>query len=89
MDLYFNELDGKIKSAYEIAEKARSLGLDPSLRVEALPAGDLASRVEGLDGPEGEEREKEAPEIRVPEDLGDDPPGRVQAVRQGAHLRVV
>ncbi|MBN2013835.1 MAG: DNA polymerase II large subunit [Candidatus Altiarchaeota archaeon] len=53
MDSYFKELDEKIKETYRIAEKARALGLDPSLKVEALPAGDLASRVEGLVGPEG------------------------------------
>ncbi|HDI73218.1 MAG TPA: DNA polymerase II large subunit [Candidatus Altiarchaeales archaeon] len=50
---YFNELKEKIASAYDIANKARSLGKDPDVNVEALPAGDLAARVEGLVGPEG------------------------------------
>ncbi len=50
---YFRELKGKINSAYEVAGRARSKGLDPSMEVEAIPAGDLASRVEGLVGPEG------------------------------------
>jgi DNA polymerase II large subunit len=50
---YLEEIKGKIDVAYRIAEKARLRGMDPSQDVEALPAGDLASRVEGLVGPEG------------------------------------
>ncbi len=50
---YFKELKDKINAAYKIAENARSMGFDPSLKVDAIPAGDLASRVEGLVGPEG------------------------------------
>ncbi|MEA3254837.1 MAG: DNA polymerase II large subunit [Candidatus Altiarchaeota archaeon] len=50
---YFNELKEKISVAYGIANKARSLGKDPDVNVEALPAGNLAARVEGLVGPKG------------------------------------
>jgi len=53
MERYFRELREKIASAYEVANRARSEGKDPDLNVEALPAGDLAARVEGLVGPEG------------------------------------
>lgn len=50
---YFKELDGKINAAYKIAKQARSKNLDPETCVEAVPAGDLAARVEGLVGPKG------------------------------------
>ncbi len=50
---YYNELKTKIEAAYAIARKARALGKDPDTIVEALPAGDLAARVEGLVGPPG------------------------------------
>lgn len=50
---YFNELKEKIAVTYDIANKARSLGKDPDVNVEALPAGNLAARVEGLVGPKG------------------------------------
>jgi DNA polymerase II large subunit len=50
---YADELMGKIRSAYDAAEKGRACGFDPARKVEAIPAGDLASRVEGLVGPEG------------------------------------
>jgi DNA polymerase II large subunit len=50
---YADELMGKIESAYDAAEKGRACGFDPARKVEAIPAGDLASRVEGLVGPEG------------------------------------
>lgn len=53
MNEYVNELNKKIKAVYDLAEKCRALGLDPSKSVEAIPAGDLASRVEGLVGPPG------------------------------------
>lgn len=57
---YFDELKEKISVAYGIANKARSLGKDPDVNVEALPAGNLAARVEGLVGPKGiESRIKE------------------------------
>ncbi len=50
---YFDELKRKISEAYEIANRARSCGMDPDVNVESLPAGDLAARVEGLIGLEG------------------------------------
>jgi len=50
---YFNGLKGDIDKIYEIATTARSLGFDPSSEVEAMPTGDLATRVEGLVGPVG------------------------------------
>ncbi len=53
MEKYFTELRDKISLAYEIANKARAEGKDPDFTVESLPAGDLATRVEGLVGPEG------------------------------------
>ncbi len=66
MDAYFSELDRKIDEMYEIAKKARSLGLDPELELEIPRAGDLAARVEKLVGPPGvadviRELEKEMP----------------------------
>ncbi len=53
MEKYFVELREKIAQAYGIAAKARAEGNDPDLNVESLPAGDLATRVEGLVGPKG------------------------------------
>jgi len=50
---YFKELTGKIEAAYDIAGKARAINLDPADKVEALPAGDIAARVEGRVGPPG------------------------------------
>lgn len=50
---YFEGLKRQIEDMYEFCGKARSLGLDPSTEVEAVSAGDLASRVEGLVGPPG------------------------------------
>ena len=52
-DEYFNELKNKIASAYNIGNKAISEGRDPDVNIEALPAGDLAARVEGIVGPAG------------------------------------
>lgn len=50
---YFSELKTRIDEAYDLAKKARSLNLDPAPDVESMPAGDLATRVEGLVGPPG------------------------------------
>ncbi|MHA1754623.1 MAG: hypothetical protein ACTSYR_03810, partial [Candidatus Odinarchaeia archaeon] len=50
---YFNSIENESQKLYEIAEKARSKGLDPSLNVEITPAKDVAARVEGLIGPKG------------------------------------
>ena len=48
MQLYFNELDTKLKEAYELANNARAKGYDPEDRVEIPLARDMAERVEGL-----------------------------------------
>ncbi|MBS3815103.1 MAG: hypothetical protein KGY45_00915, partial [Hadesarchaea archaeon] len=53
MENYFESLKEEMNQAYEIAEKARSRGLDPELEPEIPPAEDLAARVEKLAGPEG------------------------------------
>lgn len=45
---YFDELNAKTSELYEIAERARTKGLDPVEKVEIYKAEDLASRVEGL-----------------------------------------
>ncbi|WGI17741.1 DNA polymerase II large subunit [Methanonatronarchaeum sp. AMET-Sl] len=50
---YHGKLEKEFKEAYNIAEKARSTGLDPSNKVEILPADDLAERVENLIGVQG------------------------------------
>jgi DNA polymerase II large subunit len=50
---YHEGLRSEIERIYSLAGKARQKRLDPSLEVEALPAGDLADRVEGLVGPPG------------------------------------
>ncbi|MCS7109324.1 MAG: DNA polymerase II large subunit, partial [Candidatus Micrarchaeota archaeon] len=43
----------QINRIYEIANKARSVGVDPTNSVEIVPAPDLAARVEGIVGPKG------------------------------------
>ncbi|MFQ6127591.1 MAG: DNA polymerase II large subunit [Thermoplasmata archaeon] len=48
MQEYFNTLEKNAERCYQIASKARKLGLDPELRVEIPRAEDLASRVERL-----------------------------------------
>src|SRR3989339_1197956 len=48
MQLYFNELDTKLKEAYELANNARAKEYDPEDRVEIPLARDMAERVEGL-----------------------------------------
>ncbi|MCJ7720685.1 MAG: DNA polymerase II large subunit, partial [Candidatus Hadarchaeum sp.] len=53
MQAYFQQLDAKIKECYDIAKKARSLGLDPEFEPEIPQAEDLAARVEKLVGPPG------------------------------------
>ncbi len=52
MKEYFESLDRNIKRAYEIAEMARAVGLDPSDKPEIARAHDLPARVESLVGPE-------------------------------------
>ena len=50
---YFDLLNKKLKKVYNLANKARKLGLDPSHEVEIPIAKDIADRVEGLIGPPG------------------------------------
>ncbi|MDE1819266.1 MAG: DNA polymerase II large subunit [Euryarchaeota archaeon] len=48
MEEYFRHLDEEVTRAYEVATRARALGIDPEPRVEIPRAQDLASRVEKL-----------------------------------------
>lgn len=50
---YFKYLEDETNKLYEIANEARSKGLDVQLETEIPLAKDLAERVEGLVGPEG------------------------------------
>jgi DNA polymerase II large subunit len=52
MKSYFQLLNQDIERTYQIATKARALGLDPSDKPEIARADDLAARVESLVGPE-------------------------------------
>ncbi|MCX8146995.1 MAG: hypothetical protein N3D84_00840, partial [Candidatus Woesearchaeota archaeon] len=45
---YFKEIEKKLSLAYNIAEKARSKGIDPESRVDIPIARNMAERVEGL-----------------------------------------
>ncbi|MBE6509419.1 MAG: DNA polymerase II large subunit [Methanobrevibacter sp.] len=50
---YFDRLEADTHHLYEIANEARSRGLDVETKTEVPLAKDLAERVEGLVGPEG------------------------------------
>ncbi|HUY01099.1 MAG TPA: DNA polymerase II large subunit [Candidatus Deferrimicrobium sp.] len=50
---YFTALKEGITRIYDIAKKARTIGIDPTNFPEIFPAMDLASRVEALLGPKG------------------------------------
>jgi DNA polymerase II large subunit len=50
---YFDRLEAETHKLYEIANEARSKGLDVETKTEVPLAKDLAERVEGLVGPEG------------------------------------
>ena len=50
---YFDRLEAETHALYEIANEARSKGLDVETKTEVPLAKDLAERVEGLVGPEG------------------------------------
>ncbi|MFW9845841.1 MAG: DNA polymerase II large subunit [Candidatus Thorarchaeota archaeon] len=51
---YFSMLNKEVETIYEVAEKARAQGYDPTTRVEIPPAYDVAARVEAtLEGPVG------------------------------------
>ncbi len=48
MELYFKEIDSKIKTEYNLANKARKKGYDPEIKVSIPLAKNMAERVEGL-----------------------------------------
>jgi DNA polymerase II large subunit len=50
---YITEIREELQRLAQIAEAARSKGLDPTREVEIRPADDVAGRVEGLVGPPG------------------------------------
>ena len=50
---YFDRLEEETRKLYDIANEARSKGLDVELTTEVPLAKDLAERVEGLVGPKG------------------------------------
>jgi DNA polymerase II large subunit len=50
---YVETLEKTLVRLYEISDKAREKGLDPSLTTECILAKDLADLVEGLVGPKG------------------------------------
>ena len=47
---YFKEIERKVETAYNTANKARKLGLDPEEQVSVPLAKNMAERVEGLIG---------------------------------------
>ena len=49
---YVETMENQLKQLYAISERARSIGLDPSLKTECVIAKDIADLVEGLVGPE-------------------------------------
>ena len=50
---YFESLLDGVKQLYEVAEQAKSMGLDPSLEVEPKITQDMAARIESMIGPPG------------------------------------
>jgi DNA polymerase II large subunit len=50
---YFAELEDKLNNLYNIAQEARTKGLDASLEVDAKITEDIAERIEKLIGPPG------------------------------------
>jgi len=48
MKAYFQALEDEVNNLYEVAKKARQLGLDPELEPEIHLAMDVAGKVEGL-----------------------------------------
>ena len=48
IELYFKEIDNKLKKAYKIANEARKKGYDPESKVDIPLAKNMAERVEGL-----------------------------------------
>jgi len=49
---YVGTMDNQLEELYAISDRARSMGLDPSLKTECVIAKDIADLVEGLVGPE-------------------------------------
>jgi len=49
---YVETMETQLKQLYAISDRARSSGLDPSLKTECIIAKDIADLVEGLVGPE-------------------------------------
>ncbi len=49
--IYLHQLETELKNLYNLAQKARLKGLDPSFEPETRIANDLAEMVEGLVGP--------------------------------------
>ncbi|MEM2093991.1 MAG: DNA polymerase II large subunit [Candidatus Bathyarchaeia archaeon] len=52
-EAYMSCIQRQLESVYEVAQKARSIGLDPALEPEPCLVSDLAGMVEGLVGPKG------------------------------------
>lgn len=50
---YFDGIRSQVQAVHDVAEQARSKGLDPELHVEIPIAEDVAARVEGMVGPPG------------------------------------
>jgi len=48
IELYFKEIDDKLKRAYKLANEARKKGYDPESKVDIPLAKNMAERVEGL-----------------------------------------
>ena len=48
IEKYFQEIDKKVKLAYDAANKARKKGYDPEKKVDVPLAKNMAERVEGL-----------------------------------------
>ena len=48
---YVETMENELRQLYAISERARSTGLDPSLKTECVIAKDIADLVEGLVGP--------------------------------------
>jgi DNA polymerase II large subunit len=48
---YVETMENELKQLYCISERARAIGLDPSLKTECVIAKDIADLVEGLVGP--------------------------------------
>ncbi len=97
MKAYFERLQREIDRAYELAERARALGLDPSREVEVPQATDMAGRVESLVGPKGvaerirvlvKEYGKELASLKVVDEIIDGRFGRFESKEKLAEQAV-